>query len=434
MGLRTALKTWLRPVVAPMRAVMAREIGTIIDARMSNGGSRVPEPVLDRQARLLDLVDEKSHPNADQIWVLVRDLTNAKLTIKFFGYELARTLAAALPSRTDLVPQHVGLKSKASTQADLENDWTAYWIGELKAARIFHRKLWEFAYVLQAVYENGFLQSGTRGLGFGCGEEPLPSYFARHGVDITVTDLDPGKASGWIDTSQHTSSLDKVYQAHLVSCEQFDRHTSLRYVDMNAIPSDLVDYDFCWSICALEHIGSIQKGLDFIENSLRTLRSGGIAIHTTEFNFLNDEQTIDDWPTVLFQKRHFIELAERLRRQGHHVAPLDFDVGDKPLDKFIDLPPYEWNWNSVSARYLEIRVAASQSHDRRLRLYLLWYHHQEVVTDGSKHPWPWSQIFVHSKVGLRQGTLVCPLSWRSKRQELNGIPPARRRAAAAMEF
>ena len=115
MRLRTALKTWLRPVVAPMRAVMAREIGTIIDARMSDGGSRAPEPVPDRQARLLDLVDEKSHPNADQIWVLVRDLTNAKLTIKFFGYELARTLAAALPSRTDLVPQHVGLKSKAST-------------------------------------------------------------------------------------------------------------------------------------------------------------------------------------------------------------------------------------------------------------------------------------------------------------------------------
>src|SRR5262249_28084760 len=154
--------------------------------------------------------------------------------------ELARTMAAALPSRTDLVPQHVGLKSKPSTQADLENDWTAYWIAELKAARIFHRKLWEFAYVLQAVYENGLLRTGTRGLGFGCGEEPLPSYFAGHGIDITVTDLDPAKASGWIDTSQHTSSLDKVYQAHLVSREQFEAHTSLRYVDMNAIPADLL--------------------------------------------------------------------------------------------------------------------------------------------------------------------------------------------------
>ncbi len=99
-----------------------------------------------------------------------------------------------------------------------------------------------------------------------------------------------------------------------------------------------------WSICALEHVGSITKGLDFIENSLRTLRSGGIAVHTTEFNYMNDRQTIDDWPTVLFQKQHFRELAERLERQGHHVAPLDFDVGDKPLDKFIDLPPYAHDW------------------------------------------------------------------------------------------
>jgi len=316
---------------------VAQEVRTIINARMASNEFYAQRPIL-------GLVDEKSHPNPDQVWVLLRDLTNAKLTIKFFGYELARTLAAALPARTDLAPRHVGLKSKASTQADLESDWAAYWIGELKAAHIFHRKLWEFAYVLQAVYENGHLCDGTRGLGFGCGEEPLPSYFARHGVHITVTDLDPGKAAGWIDTTQHASSLDKVYQDHLVSREQFDRHASLRYVDMNAIPPDLTDYDFCWSICALEHIGSIQKGLDFIENSLSTLRSGGIAIHTTEFNFLNDEQTIDDWPTVLFQRRHFVDLADRLRSQGHQVAALDFDVGDKPLDRFIDIPPYEWNW------------------------------------------------------------------------------------------
>ena len=146
----------------------------------------------------------------------------------------------------------------------------------------------------------------------------MPSYFADHGVFVTVTDLEPTEAAaqGWIDTSQHTSSRDAAYHAHLVSREHFDRYVSLRYVDMNAIPSDLRDFDFCWSICALEHIGSIQKGLDFIENSLRTLRSGGVAVHTTEFNFLNDERTIDDWPTVLFQKQHFRLLAERLERQG----------------------------------------------------------------------------------------------------------------------
>ncbi|MGA8191848.1 MAG: methyltransferase domain-containing protein, partial [Acetobacteraceae bacterium] len=297
---------------------------------------------------MFDLVDERSHPNTNELWVLLRDLNNAKLTLKFFGYELGRRLSVALPPLTHLVPQHVGLESKPSTQADLESDWAGYWIGELKSARLFHRKLWELAYVLQAIHENGHLRSGARGLGFGCGEEPLPSYFANHGIDVTVTDLDPGAAAaqGWVDTNQHTSSLDMVYQAHLVGREQFDKYVSLRHVDMNAIPPDLRNYDFCWSICALEHIGSIRKGLDFIENSLHTLRSGGIAIHTTEFNYLDDEHTIDDWPTVLFQKRHFRELAERLESQGHRVAPLDFDVGNKPLDTFIDLPPYHHNWNS----------------------------------------------------------------------------------------
>jgi 2-polyprenyl-3-methyl-5-hydroxy-6-metoxy-1,4-benzoquinol methylase len=383
MRIPGVLRTCLRPLIAPIRAAVERRVTAMVDARVSElADQRTPELTdalllqqdrerlarmhdlvdershpntnellqqdRERLARMLALVDEQSHPNLNELWVLLRDLNNTRLTIKFFGYELGRTLAEALPPPTGQLPRHVGLRSKPSTQEDLESDWAAYWLGELKLARIFHRKLWELAYVLQAIYENGHLHSGARGLGFGCGQEPLPSYFASHGLDITVTDLDPGEsaARGWIDTDQHTSSIAMVYQGHLVSREQFDRHVSLRYVDMNAIPSDLRGYDFCWSICALEHVGSIRKGLDFIENSLQTLRPGGIAVHTTEFNFLNDEQTIDDWVTVLFQKRHFRELAERLERQGHYVAPLDFDAGDKPLDKFIDLPPYNYDWTA----------------------------------------------------------------------------------------
>jgi len=33
-------------------------------------------------------------------------------------------------------------------------------------------------------------------------------------------------------------------------------------------------------------------------------------------------------------------LADRLRARGHTVTTLDFNVGHKPLDKFIDVPPY----------------------------------------------------------------------------------------------
>jgi hypothetical protein len=294
----------------------------------------------------LRLVGPEGGPNTNVLAQRTRDIDNFGLNIKFFGYDLARRLADALPVRTGLSPTHVGLKCKPSTQADLESDWVAYWCSQLKVPVVFHRKLWELAYVLQALYENGHIRIGACGLGFGCGEEPLPSYLASTHAKITVTDLAPEevRTRGWIASNQHTSSLDRAFKNELVDRETFSRNVELRYVDMNDIPADLTGYDFCWSICALEHIGSIKKGLDFIENSLNTLRSGGLAVHTTEFNFSNDNETIDDWPTVLFQRKHFQELSDRLRAKGHEVAQLDFDVGRAPLDRFIDVPPFSHDW------------------------------------------------------------------------------------------
>jgi hypothetical protein len=294
----------------------------------------------------LQAVDSHDRPNINPLYVKLRDVDNLARNIKFFGYDLAHKLAETLPARTGSQPVHVGLKSKPSTQSDLESDWAAYWCSQLKVPLIFHRKLWELAYVLQAIYERGLIRNGVRGLGFGCGQEPLASYFASLDIAVTVTDLPPAAAqtSGWAATSQHLATRDHAFKSHLVSREIFNRNVALRYVDMNAIPTDLSGYDFCWSICAVEHIGSIRKGLDFIENSLSTLRPGGISVHTTEFNFSNDKETIDNWPTVLFQRRHFEELCHRLRSKGHEVAELDFDVGGKPLDRFVDIPPFTHEW------------------------------------------------------------------------------------------
>jgi len=295
-----------------------------------------------RLEELLKLLGPESQPNLTALTHRLRDLNNLALTVKFFGYELARVMASSLPLPHATAPFAVGLHSKASTQADLESDWAAYWLAELKIPRIYHRKLWEFAYVLQALWERDMMGPGRRGLGFGCGQEPIPSYLASRDMRITVTDISPDTAqsTGWMDSGQHSTTMEALYMPHLVDRERFDRNVALRYVDMNAIPRNLTEYDFCWSICALEHLGSIGAGLAFIRNSLATLRAGGVAVHTTEFNFLDDESTIDNWPTVLFQRRHFSELADELRRAGHDVAELDFRVGDRPLDKFIDVPPF----------------------------------------------------------------------------------------------
>ncbi len=317
-----------------------------------------PQPV-DVVALATTLTTEQSHPNLNALANKLKNIDAMALSLKYFGYELAATLAKTLPPSTETESRYVELASKASTQADMESPWVSYWCAQLKVPLVFHRKLWEYAYVLQALHNSDMLHEGKRGLGFGCGREPLPSYLTQVGVKVTVTDLAPeeSKALGWMDTRQHTETLEAALHENLVKRDVFLRNAELRYVDMNAIPTDLSDYDFCWSICSLEHLGSIRQGLDFIENSLQTLRPGGVAIHTTEFNFMNDAETIDNWATVLFQKRHFIEISERLKAAGHHVAELDFSTGNQPLDKFIDIPPWVHDMSGAMASNWEQSVA-----------------------------------------------------------------------------
>ena len=295
-----------------------------------------------KQALLSSLVNERSQPNLDAMTLAVRDIDITNMNIKAFGYDLARRLNGALPIPAETTPRVVRLSSKLSTQADIESDWVAHWCGQLAIPVVYHRKIWELAYVLQAIFDAGHLRPGATGIGFGCGKEPIPCYLAAHGASVTVTDLpaEEAQAKGWAATDQHAISLTGIYQPHLVARERFDRLVSLRYLDMTALPDDIGEHDFCWSICALEHLGSIEAGFKFIENSLQTLRPGGVAVHTTEFNINPEGPTIDHWPTVLFQQKHMEALAARLSSHGHSVSPLNFDLGDGPMDRFIDVPPW----------------------------------------------------------------------------------------------
>jgi len=222
--------------------------------------------------------------------VLPKRFNPIALNLKFYGYELARSLAAALPIREHHQARKVGLACKPSTQADLESDWAAHWCAELKIPVIFHRKVWEFVYVLQALHDADLIREGARGLGFGCGREPIASYLASRGVRSTITDLPTSDARRalWTRNDQHTTERDHAYFDHLVPYSVFDELVEFQPVDMNFIPEHLEGYDFCWSICAFEHLGSIERGLVFVERAMRVLKPGGLAIHTTEFNFLDD--------------------------------------------------------------------------------------------------------------------------------------------------
>jgi SAM-dependent methyltransferase len=262
------------------------------------------------------------------------------LAIKFFGYRLAKELSDALPP-AKRGEDFVHLGSKLATQADIESRWFSHWMAELNLPILYSRKLWEFAYALQAIHEAGLLKPGVRALGFGCGQEPIASYLASRGVTVVVTDLDSNdqRSAGWANTDEHTASLESAYKEDLVDRETFDRLVTHRFVDMTNIPDDLREFDICWSICALEHLGDLSAGSDFVKKSLDVLRQGGIAVHTTEFNCLH-EHTIESGPTVLYQRKHMETLSKELIDVNHVMAPCDFDLGLGPIDRTIDLPPY----------------------------------------------------------------------------------------------
>jgi hypothetical protein len=105
-------------------------------------------------------------------------------------------------------------------------------------------------------------------------------------------------------------------------------------------------------------LGSIEKGFAFIEASLGTLRPGGVAVHTTEYNLEQDGGTIDNWSTVLYQRKHIESFVERLRIKGYRVEPLDLDPGNGVMDKYVDIPPFEGGYYVQERNTAHLKLCA----------------------------------------------------------------------------
>jgi hypothetical protein len=135
--------------------------------------------------------------------------------------------------------------------------------------------------------------------------------------------------------------VDDLPHEGIVDHATFRRRVSFRECDMNAIPDDLVDYDFCWSSCCLEHLGNLRNGIEFIVNSVeKTLKIGGVACHTTEFNLSSNDETVEEGATVLYRHRDIVELIERLTARGHFVDELRIAPDSLVMDGYVDTPPF----------------------------------------------------------------------------------------------
>lgn len=238
-------------------------------------------------------------------------------------------------------PPSPPLRSCLCTQAQLESPAFRWWADQLREVHRPHRKLWEFCFIAQALFERGLLAPGMRGLGFAVGREPLPALFAGFGCDVVATDLHPDKSDPeWVQGNQHAAGLDALRRPAICPDAELDRRVTFRFADMTAIPADLTGFDFVWSSCAFEHLGSIHRGKRFIDRMVGCLKPGGVAVHTTEYNVGSNFWTVWRGGAVIYRRRDFTAMAARLTAAGHQMEPVEYDTGDGPADRHVDEPPY----------------------------------------------------------------------------------------------
>lgn len=212
---------------------------------------------------------------------------------------------------------------------------------EINEESRFHRKQWEFFVISREILKHFNTIEGKNGLGFAVGQEILLEYFVKKGAKIIGTDLDinNANASDWKNTNQHLSNFNL---RGIVDKNIFDNSFTMDYVDMNNIPKKYLNskFDFIWSSCALEHLGSIKNGLDFIKNSLGCLKSGGIAVHTTEYNLLSETEHCDHKYSSIYSKHDLLTLKNELELLGYKVLPINFNRENNPINNYVDTPNY----------------------------------------------------------------------------------------------
>lgn len=224
---------------------------------------------------------------------------------------------------------------------------------------MLHRKFWEWAYIVHIAQSRGVVAPGKRALGFGVGAERMPALFAKGGMQVTATDAPQSvdNAQGWSTSGQYSNAIEAIPYNGILDKETFLERVHFQECDMNNIGDDVQGYDFCWSSCALEHLGSLQLGMDFIINSVeKTLKIGGIACHTTEFNLSSNGTTVESGDTVLYRRKDLDALIAELRRRGHKVDEFVVAPDAHFLDGYVDTPPFATPTPTTGPAHLKLEL------------------------------------------------------------------------------
>lgn len=242
---------------------------------------------------------------------------------------------------------------RLTTQEEMDEADTPALVARYKEQRVYHRKQWEYVFLLKILDETLLSEApiGKKAIGFAVGLEPTVAYLASQNVTVTATDLaqDHPNAKQWNASNQLMgTSLKELNDRDIATQHQMDTYVAQENIDMNYVERSSAwnhrgSFDLVWSICAVEHVGSIRQGLEFMIKSLELLKPGGIAVHTTEFNLKSTLETSDHTTTVQYRKRDIDALYECSINMGYEVHRPCYDIGNGTYVNQVDMPPYQHN-------------------------------------------------------------------------------------------
>lgn len=184
----------------------------------------------------------------------------------------------------------------------------------------FHRKQWEFATIFLMLQKLGLLTDGKTGLSMGGGKELLLYAIARQVKKLIITDLyDP--STEW--DCARTGDPDEFIKMNKPFPVDDSRLQALR-MDMRQLEFKDETFDFCYSSCAIEHIGSDTDFRQHLQEACRVLKPGGIYVLTTEFQF--DDQLIRDTHNYVFPLPYLKNLIHESSFKVYNDISLDLSA------------------------------------------------------------------------------------------------------------
>jgi hypothetical protein len=257
------------------------------------------------------------------------------------GGALQWTLLDKLDLRANNIlgpPRFDRIESQTCSAAQIMDPAYASWTTLLGEHPRFHRKQWEHVTILEAARQAGVLTPGRSAVGFGVGTEQIPAVLASLGLRVLATDQAASTAGDWARRHEHATGLESLMQPGILHPSELRERVAFRTVDMNHLPSDLGDHDLVWSACAIEHLGSPEAGLEFVRRSLRLLRPGGLAVHTTEFDVTPGDVAVDYGNCALYRPLDLERLQQEVVEDGFVMGLNPYVALEHPADRTIAPP------------------------------------------------------------------------------------------------